>query len=44
MLEEIAGVIHREDPVVSAQHLVVPVARRLVPEFMLKLAGKVSPF
>lgn len=44
MLEEIAGVIHSEDPVVSAQHLVVPVARRLVPEFMLKLAGKVSPF
>ncbi|OQU77059.1 hypothetical protein SORBI_3010G257300 [Sorghum bicolor] len=40
MLEEIASVIHSEDPDNSAQHLVVPVARRLVPEFMLKLAGK----
>ncbi|XP_066380710.1 probable isoprenylcysteine alpha-carbonyl methylesterase ICMEL1 isoform X2 [Miscanthus floridulus] len=44
MLEEIASVIHTEDPDVSAQHLDVAVARRLVPEFMLKLAGKVSPF
>ncbi|KAG2608418.1 probable isoprenylcysteine alpha-carbonyl methylesterase ICMEL1 isoform X2 [Panicum virgatum] len=44
MLEEIASVIHSEDPDVSADHLVVPVARRLVPEFMLKLAGRVSPF
>ncbi|PAN22443.1 hypothetical protein PAHAL_4G020500 [Panicum hallii] len=44
MLEEIASVIHSEDPDVSADHHVVPVARRLVPEFMLKLAGRVSPF
>lgn len=44
MLEEIASVIHSEDPNASAHHLVVPVARRLVPEFMLKLAGRVSPF
>lgn len=44
MLEEIASVIHSEDPDTSANHLVVPVARRLVPEFMLKLAGRVSPF
>lgn len=45
MLEEIARVIHSEDPDAAAQHLVVvPVARRLVPEFMLKLAGGVSPF
>jgi hypothetical protein len=44
MLEEIASVIHSEDPDASAHHLVVPVARRLVPEFMLKLAGRVSPF
>lgn len=45
MLEEIARVIHSEDPDAAAQHLVVvPVARRLVPEFMLKLAGRVSPF
>ncbi|XP_062229778.1 probable isoprenylcysteine alpha-carbonyl methylesterase ICMEL1 isoform X2 [Phragmites australis] len=44
MLEEIASVIHSEDPDASAQHLAVPVARRLVPEFMLKLAGRVSPF
>ncbi|RLN11529.1 putative isoprenylcysteine alpha-carbonyl methylesterase ICMEL1 [Panicum miliaceum] len=40
MLEEIASVIHSEDPGVSADHLAVPVARRLVPEFMLKLAGR----
>jgi hypothetical protein len=44
MLEEIASVIHHDDPDASAQHLVVPVARRLVPEFMLTLAGRVSPF
>ena len=44
MLEEIASVIHSEDPDVSADQLVVPAARRLVPEFMLKLAGRVSPF
>ncbi|WVZ78586.1 hypothetical protein U9M48_026276 [Paspalum notatum var. saurae] len=44
MLEEIASVIHSEDTDASAQHLVVPAARRLVPEFMLKLAGRVSPF
>lgn len=45
MLEEIVAVIHNDDPDASApQHLVVPVARRLVPEFMLMLAGRVSPF
>ncbi|CAN6176846.1 unnamed protein product [Urochloa humidicola] len=44
MLEEIASVIHSEDLDTSADRLVVPVARRLVPEFMLKLAGRVSPF
>lgn len=43
MLEEITSVIHSEDSDTS-NHLVVPVARRLVPEFMLKLAGRVSPF
>ncbi|KAK3134524.1 hypothetical protein QOZ80_6AG0550270 [Eleusine coracana subsp. coracana] len=44
MLEEIAGVIHHDDPDASSQHLAVPIARRLVPEFMLTLAGRVSPF
>ncbi|CAL5040410.1 unnamed protein product [Urochloa decumbens] len=44
MLEEIASVIHSEDLDKSADHMVVPAARRLVPEFMLKLAGRVSPF
>ncbi|KAL6873626.1 hypothetical protein ACP4OV_013708 [Aristida adscensionis] len=44
MLEEIAAVIHSDNPDASARHLVVPVARRLVPEFMLRLAGRVSPF
>ncbi|KAF8686984.1 hypothetical protein HU200_043263 [Digitaria exilis] len=51
MLEEITSVIHSEDSDTSnhldsdtSNHLVVPVARRLVPEFMLKLAGRVSPF
>jgi prenylcysteine alpha-carboxyl methylesterase len=37
-------VIHNDNPDTSAQHLAVPVARRLVPEFMLMLAGRVSPF
>ncbi|CAN6215686.1 unnamed protein product [Urochloa humidicola] len=44
MLEEIASVIHSQDLDTSADRLAVPVARRLVPEFMLKLAGRVSPF
>ncbi|KAL6603513.1 hypothetical protein ACP70R_043874 [Stipagrostis hirtigluma subsp. patula] len=44
MLEEIAAVIHNDNPDASAQYLAVPVARRLVPEFMLRLAGRVSPF
>uniref|UniRef100_A0A0E0LFG9 protein-S-isoprenylcysteine alpha-carbonyl methylesterase n=1 Tax=Oryza punctata TaxID=4537 RepID=A0A0E0LFG9_ORYPU len=44
LLEEIVTVIHNDNPDTSAQHLAVPVARRLVPEFMLMLAGRVSPF
>ncbi|XP_048546942.1 probable isoprenylcysteine alpha-carbonyl methylesterase ICMEL1 isoform X2 [Triticum urartu] len=44
MLEEIVAVIQNDDPGASAQHLAVPIARRLVPEFMLRLAGRVSPF
>ncbi|KAL5199704.1 hypothetical protein ABZP36_020907 [Zizania latifolia] len=44
MLEEIVAVIRNDDPDASSQHLVVPVARRLVPEFMLMLARRVSPF
>jgi len=44
MLEEIVAMIHKDDPKESTQALAVPVARRLVPEFMLKLAGRVSPF
>jgi len=44
MLEEIASVMHPGNPDASIEHLVVPVARHLVPEFMLTLAGRVSPF
>jgi prenylcysteine alpha-carboxyl methylesterase len=44
MLEEIVATIHKDDPSESTQDLAVPVARRLVPEFMLMLAGRVSPF
>jgi len=44
MLEEIVAMIHKDDPSESTQAIDVPVARRLVPEFMLKLAGRVSPF
>lgn len=44
MLEEIVAAIHNDDPCESAQHLPVPVARRLVPEIMLILARRVSPF
>jgi hypothetical protein len=40
MLEEIASVIHHDNPDAFA----VPVARCLVPEFMLTLAGRVSQF
>ena len=44
MLEEIVAMIHNDDPGAPTQDLAVPVARRLVPEFMLMLAGRVSPF
>jgi hypothetical protein len=44
MLEEIASVIHHDNPDAFAKHLAVPVARCLVPEFMLTLAGRVSQF
>jgi prenylcysteine alpha-carboxyl methylesterase len=37
-------VIHHGNPDASVEHLAVPIARRLVPEFMLTLAGRVSPF
>jgi prenylcysteine alpha-carboxyl methylesterase len=44
MLEEIVATIHNDDPGLVGEDLAVPVARRLVPEFMLMLAGRVSPF
>jgi len=37
-------VIKADDALSSAKDVVAPVARRLVPEFMLQLARRISPF
>lgn len=44
MLEDLVRRIHAEDPDALAKDAVAPPRRRLVPEFMLKLARAVSPF
>ncbi|KAJ6792736.1 putative isoprenylcysteine alpha-carbonyl methylesterase ICMEL1 [Iris pallida] len=44
LLENIIQVIHAGDEVALAKDAVAPPARRLVPEFMLQLARKMSPF
>lgn len=44
MFEDIVTRIHADDPEALAKDLVAPPRRRLVPEFMLKLARAVSPF
>ncbi|OVA05059.1 Alpha/beta hydrolase fold-3 [Macleaya cordata] len=44
LLEDILSYIHAGDTSALAKDAVAPPRRRLVPEFMLKLAHKVSPF
>ncbi|KAG6536901.1 probable isoprenylcysteine alpha-carbonyl methylesterase ICME isoform X2 [Zingiber officinale] len=44
LLEDIISVIHAGDAVALAKHATAPQARRLVPEWQLKLAHEISPF
>ncbi|KAK3020770.1 hypothetical protein RJ639_045842 [Escallonia herrerae] len=44
MFEDLVALIHAGDSEALAKHAVAPPRKRLVPEFMLKLAHTVSPF
>lgn len=44
MFEDLVAYIHRDDPEALARDAVAPPRKRLVPEFMLRLAHIVSPF
>ncbi|KAG0503373.1 hypothetical protein HPP92_003445 [Vanilla planifolia] len=44
LLEDIVALIHEGDGTSQAKDVVAPLARRLVPELMLQLARKISPF
>jgi len=44
LLQDILSVIHAGDPLAQADDAAAPPRRRLVPEILLKLARKVSPF
>lgn len=44
MFEDVVAIIHADDQEARAKDAVAPPRRRLVPEFMLKLARSVSPF
>ena len=44
MFEDLVAIIHEGDSEALAKDAVAPPRKRLVPEFMLKLAGHVSPF
>lgn len=44
LLEEIVTVIHASDATSTAKDAPAPPARRLVPEIMLQLARRISPF
>ena len=44
MFEDLVARIHAEDLEALAKDAVAPPRKRLVPEFMLKLAHNVSPF
>ncbi|PIN07459.1 Arylacetamide deacetylase [Handroanthus impetiginosus] len=44
MFEDLTAIIHAGDPEALARDATAPPRRRLVPEFMLKLARSVSPF
>ena len=44
MFEDLVSIIHADDSESRAKDAVAPRRRRLVPEFMIKLARSVSPF
>lgn len=44
LFENLVSYIHRDDPEALERDAVAPPRRRLVPEFMLKLAHIISPF
>lgn len=44
MFADLIAKIHADDPAARHKDAVAPPRRRLVPEFMLKLASIVSPF
>lgn len=44
MFEDLLAIIHANDAESLAKDATAPHRRRLVPEFMLKLARRVSPF
>ncbi|XP_042500083.1 probable isoprenylcysteine alpha-carbonyl methylesterase ICMEL2 [Macadamia integrifolia] len=44
LLEDIVAVVHAGDEEALAKDAIAPPGKRLVPEFMLDLAGKISPF
>lgn len=44
MFEDLVSIIHANDAEALAKDAVSPPRRRLVPEFMLTLARRVSPF
>ena len=44
MFEDLVGIIHAGDVDAIAKDAVAPPRRCLVPEFMLQLARRVSPF
>ena len=44
MFDDIVAAIHANDPEALAKDTVAPPRKRLVPEFMLKMARAVSPF
>lgn len=44
MFEDLIAIVHANDPDAIAKDATAPPRRRLVPEFLLKLAHNVSPF
>lgn len=44
MFEELLNIIHADDPDALAKDAAAPPRKRLVPECMLRLARRVSPF
>ena len=44
MFEDLVAIIHADDPEAQTKDAVAPPRRRLVPELMIQVARKVSPF